>query len=396
VSADREAAVVTTGHSACYPTIRSLHRRGVHTIVATDADAPETRSRFCDERASLPPHDGDLLAYRDALLGLAARPDVRTILPTREVDTFLLSHHREAFERHVSVPVPTPDQLRRAHDRVRLAAAANAAGVPVPETDLVTEVADWEAERIVKSRYNLLTAAYVDGMSPSESATVKEVTHVPRGEQPDLAALRAGAGHDQIAQPYVHSSAEYMVGAIYDHGTPLATFQHRQIRGNSYVGGGGVFRRSVYIPRLETVARRLLNELDWHGLACIEYMRDSETGAFVLTEINPRLWQSLPATVRAGADFPWYYWLLATGRADEIDPGYEIGSASHLLKGELGYLASIRRDDSPHVERPPLARETLAVARSCLTDPQFDYLRLDDPGPFVATAKKALPASLGG
>jgi hypothetical protein len=181
-----------------------------------------------------------------------------------------------------------------------------------------------------------------------------------------------------------------MVAALYDHGEPLVTFQHRQIRGNSYVGGGGVFRRSVYVPRLETVARKLLDHLDWHGLACIEYMRDAETGEFVLTEINPRMWQSLPATVRAGADFPYDYWLLASGRPEAIDPSYEVGSASHLLKGELGYLRSIGRDDSPLVARPSLLREALSVAGTCLTDPQFDHLRLDDPGPFARTVGEAL------
>jgi predicted ATP-grasp superfamily ATP-dependent carboligase len=386
-----DAAVVTTGHTACYPTIRSLSRRGVHTVVATaDTGAPELRSRFCDEHAPLPPHDDDLLAYRDALLELAARPDVRTILPTREVDVYVLSRYRDAFAEHVGVPVPERDLLETVHDRLALAEAAAAAGVPVPETRLLTEIGDWRPPRIVKSRYNLLTGAYVDRLDDHEAREVKTVTHLDPGEAPAVAALCEAAGHVPIAQPYVRSEAEYMVAALYDHGEPLATFQHRQIRGNSYVGGGGVFRRSVYLPRLETVSRRLLDHLDWHGLACIEYMRDAETGEFVLTEINPRLWQSLPATVRAGADFPHYYWLQATGRTDDIAAEYERGAACHLLKGELGYLRSIGRDDSPHVPRPSLLREALAVAGSCASDPQFDYLRLDDPGPFARIIRDAV------
>lgn len=385
-AAERGAVLVTDGHSGCYPTIRSLGRRGIRTIVAsTEERAPECSSRFCDESVVVPPHDGDLLAYRDALLEIAARPAVRTVVPTREVDVYLLSHYQEQFAAHVTAPVPAPAQLETVHDRLALAAAAEAAGVPVPETDALTDVDDWSHERIVKSRYNLLTERYVDGLDTQETTEVKEVTHLGAGERPDVDGLRESFRHVPIAQEYVRSDAEFMIGALYDHGEPLATFQHRQIRGNSYIGGGGVFRRSVYIPRLETVARKLLDRLDWHGLACIEYMRDAETGQFVLTEINPRMWQSLPATVRAGADFPWYYWLLATGRDDEIDPTYEIGSASHLLKGELGYLRSIRRDDSPNVPRPSLATEAIAVATSCLTDPQFDTLRVDDPAPFVRT-----------
>jgi len=50
--------------------------------------------------------------------------------------------------------------------------------------------------------------------------------------------------------------------------------------------------------------RDLLDWLDWHGLACIEYIGDADTGEFVLVEINPRMWQSLAGAVAAGADFP--------------------------------------------------------------------------------------------
>jgi predicted ATP-grasp superfamily ATP-dependent carboligase len=120
--------------------------------------------------------------------------------------------------------------------------------------------------------------------------------------------------HDPIVQAFVPKDGEYIVGALCEHGDVVASFQHRQIRGNAYTGGGGVYRRSMYDPALERVARDLLAELEFHGLACIEYMRHADTGEYVLTEVNPRVWQSLPSTVHAGADFPWYYWLAATGR----------------------------------------------------------------------------------
>jgi hypothetical protein len=137
-------------------------------------------------------------------------------------------------------------------------------------------------------------------------------------------------------------------------------------------------------PDLARVARDLLAELEFTGLACIEYMRHADTGEFVLTEVNPRLWQSLPATVHAGADFPWYYRLAATGRADDIDDDYEMGVGTHLLHGELGHFASVFSEDSPHVERPSPVGTAWRILSSCTAEPHFDYLRVDDPGPFLA------------
>ncbi|MFC7177449.1 hypothetical protein [Halosegnis marinus] len=108
---------------------------------------------------------------------------------------------------------------------------------------------------------------------------MKSVLHLEPDTPPDLDGLCRTYGHEPVAQEFVPTTEEYMVAALYDHGEPLATYQHRQLRGNTYLGGGGVYRRSAYVPQLDSVARRLLDELDYHGLACIEYMRRPETGS---------------------------------------------------------------------------------------------------------------------
>jgi predicted ATP-grasp superfamily ATP-dependent carboligase len=387
-----KAALLPTGREAAtYACVRSLAARDVEPVVASEkSNVPAMASRFVERTASLPDPREDLLAYRDALLALAGRPEVETIFPIRPEDGYVLSRYADAFAEHVSLVVPSLARLETVHDRLALAEAAAAADVPAPRTRSLHEVEDWSGRSVVKSRYNVLADAYLPDQSPEDADVVKEIEHVPPGEEPDLDALVEAFDHVPIVQEFVPNDGEFMVAALYDRGEPVATFQHRQIRGDSYTGGGGVYRRSIHDTELESVARSLLEELEWHGLACIEYMRDERTGEFVLTEINPRFWQSLPATTRAGADFPLYYWLMATGNDDAIDPSYETGLGSHLLHGELGHLASVRTDDSPHVDRPSLAGTALDVAASCLTDPHFDYLRLDDPAPFLAGVRTAL------
>ncbi|SHG75126.1 carboxylate--amine ligase [Halobaculum gomorrense] len=390
---ERDRALIPTGHDASsYTCVRSLARQGVGTVVASEkATAPAAASRYCDEAVSLPPPREGLLAYRDALLALAEREDVRTVIPVRPEDSYLLSRYEDAFAEHVSLVVPSMSQLERVYDRLQLAAAAEAAGVPVPETRLLSEVDDWTPELLVKSRYNVLADSYLSQWGPDDIDVVKHIHHVGRGETPDAEEIRTAMRHDPIIQEFVRTDGEFMFTGLYDRGEPLATFQHRQIRGNSYTDGGGVYRRSIRDPELERVGRALLSELDWYGLACIEYMRDAETGEYVLTEINPRMWQSLPSTVHAGADYPWYYWLAATGRADEIDDDYQIGVGTHMLHGEVGYLTSVFTEESPHVARPSIPRTLWEIGSSIAREPRFDYLRLDDPGPFLAGMRNALP-----
>lgn len=372
------------GLPAGYACVRSLGKRGIPTIVSSKkGGVPEGVSRYCDETVTVPAPQEDLLAYKDALLGIATRPDVGTIVPILEEDIYILSKYWDEFEHYVSLVTPSLDTLRSVHDRLRLTRIATKAGVPAPETWLLDNVPDWDRDLLIKSRYNILTDGYVESFSPSESDTVKTQTHLQSGERPDFDDVREEMNHTPIVQEFVPRAKEYMFTALYDHGEPLATFQHQQIRGNSYVGAGGVYRESVYLPELEGVARRLLDQLDWHGLACIEYMEDATTGEFKVAEINPRMWQSSLATARMGADFPYWYWLQARGRKERIEPGYDLGVGCHYLKGELSYLVSLFRDESSLVERPKLPRTLWDMFSSFCRHPRCDYLRFDDPMPFL-------------
>jgi predicted ATP-grasp superfamily ATP-dependent carboligase len=385
-SVDRREAVVVPAEiepAKSYSCVRSLSRRGLRTVVAAaDERLPAAASRFCDEAVTLPHIDGDYRGYREMLLELARRPDVTTILPVHPQDPYLLARYRERFEEYVDLAVPPLETLRTVHDRLQLAEAAEAAGVPVPETWSLDAVDCWDVDAIVKSRYNLLVSDYVDSFPRHDLDVVKTVRFVRRRE-PDRSAIREEMRHVPIVQEYVPSGGEYAFCALYDHGEPVATFQHRQIRGDSYTHGGGVYRESVHDPELERVGRALLDSLDWHGLACIEYRRDATTGEFNLLEVNPRVWQSVPCAIRAGADFPYWYWLQTQDRVDAITPAYERGVGTHMLHGELGHLRSVLRDDSPFVDRPSFAQRLHEVVVSCYQSPRFDDVRLDDPLPSV-------------
>jgi len=373
--------------------VRSLSRRGVRTIVAAESDADLTSaSKYCDESVVVPSPHEDILAYKEALLSLAGRPDVRAVIPNREEDVYVLAKFREAFATRVSPLWPAFETLRTVHDRVRLAEAAEAAGVAVPETLLLDDVGAADSELFVKPRYPILIADYESTYAPTECDPRNRTRYLRSGERPNREAIVEEMNHVPIAQEFVRGGGEeYAFFALYDRGEPVATFQHRQLRGETYAGGGGSYRESVSIPALEAVGRALLDELDWHGLACIEYMEDAETGEFVLTEINPRMWRSLAFAVAAGAEFPAYYWLLATGEADRFDDDYEVGVGGHYLHGEFTYLHSVLREEYPNVERPPVGRTVWEIAASCLDQPNFDYLRLDDPGPFVRGVRNAIP-----
>lgn len=363
--------------------IRSLGRRNIETIVVSEHESPPGfSSKYCSERLSVPDPYADLSAYEDALLGLAHRPDVRTILPFREPDVYVLSRNRAELQSHVGTPWPPIETLRRVQDRVELFDVARDVGVQMPETTRLDAWPDWEQGCIVKPRYTVHAPEYADEFT--DASTMDEsARYVAAGDRPDFDELVDAMGHVPIVQEYVPTGDEYGFFALYDHGRPVGTFQHRQRRGWKYAGGPSAYRESVDIPELEAAGRALLDELDWHGVAMVEFLKDPQTGAFKLMEINPRFWSSLPFTIQAGVDFPSLYWEQATGRPVEADDDYRVGTAGHYLWGECLHLASIVTEEYPLVERPSLMATARDIAISIGRHPRFDYLDVDDTRPFV-------------
>lgn len=375
--------------------LRTFGRRGIPTIaVSENGHAPGLRSKYADETVRVPDPADRLDAYADALLALAERPEVGTIVPLREADVYVLARDREAFSRHVTPVTPPLETLSRVQDRVELFETARAAGVGMPETAPLDEWDDWERRVIVKPRFTIHAEEYDEGFEHSHSHE-NSTAYVAAGDRPDPDAYVEEMGHVPLVQEYVPDSDEYAFFALYDRGEPVATFQHRQRRAYKYSGGSSAFRESVDIPDLASAGRRLLDELGWHGLAMVEFLRDPVTGEFELMEVNPRFWTSLPFTIQAGVDFPYYYWLLANGRGAEVDSDYDVGIGGHLLRGELLYLYSLFFEDYPLVERPPRARSIAAVAYSMLRHPRFDVLSVDDPAPFVRDLANAVGVGVG-
>ncbi|WP_254272154.1 ATP-grasp domain-containing protein [Haloarcula marina] len=380
------AVVLDSGSPSSISTVRSLGRHGVDVVVASElARPPCASSRYCTEFVPLPPL-ADRTDYTAALLDLARRPSVLTFVLAREQDAFLFGKHRDQFADHLRTVWPDSDRIRTTQDRVALFEAADRAGVPYPRSALLTAVDDWTTEYVVKSRYALLTAEYDAAIDGTHLRKPPSTVYLEPGTEPDREALVQRMGHVPLVQSYVRGG-EYSFRALYDEGDPVLTSQIRQHRAYHYMGGASVYRESMYDPQLEELGRALLDELDWHGLAEVEFLRTDD--GYLLMEANPRLWASVSTDVVAGADYPTALLRLASG--DPIEPStYETGVGTHILRGELSYLYSIVSKSCPLVEPPGLGRAVADAVWSLWRHPNCDYLSLSDPSPFFRDLANAI------
>ena len=387
--------VLSSGAASSTAFLRSLGRRGVHTIAASErANTPAFWSRYCDESVRVPSPAEDLLGYKDALLSLAARSDVRTIVPVREVDVYVLSKYRSAFAGHVTPLWPSLETLRMVHDRIALADAAEAASVSDPNTRSLDRVDSWDRPSVIKARYAVLADAYVPSLPAGESREMGKPYFPAVGVTPDRATITAELGHVPIVQDHV-TGTEYSFRALYDRGTAIVTAQKRGVRGFKYARGPSVYHRSVADPRIEEAGRALLDAIEWHGPAEVSFVREAGTGDLYLLEVNPRFWATLPCDINAGVDFPHHYWGLATGDPVRADEGYAAGTGTHLLRGEFSYLYSVLTGEHAYVERPRVRDALGDVLGSIVAEPSFDLFSMTDPGPFIGDVLSFLPHGPG-
>lgn len=382
---ERSVVVPAIGAPSSVAVLRSLGGDGVHTIAVSERETPAAFwSRYCDERLAVPDPAVDLTGYRDALLTLARRDDVHAIAPVREADVYVLARHREAFAEHLEPLWPSFEQLEMVHDRELLLEAAGRADVPVPATAPLDEVDDWDARRIVKARYAIVTPEYVGSAPANRCVHPPKTMYLEPGVEPDVQGIVDEMGHVPVAQAYLDGT-EFCLRALCRDGEPVVTSQKRLVRGYKYPRGPSICHEAVDIPRLEELGLALLEELEWDGVASVGFIRD-DAGTFRLLEINPRFWSNLSMDVHAGVDYPTYYWRLARGEAVDAPSAYRPGVATHLLRGELAHLHSVLFEDYPFVERPSAAGTAGDILISLYEHPTFDLFSADDPGPFARDA----------
>ena len=82
-----------------------------------------------------------------------------------------------------------------------------------------------------------------------------------------------------MIQEYIQGSG-YGFFAIYENGNLKEFFMHKRIRENPITGGSSVCAKSIYEPKLFRYGKDLLDKLNWHGVAMVEFKKDSKSGKY--------------------------------------------------------------------------------------------------------------------
>lgn len=91
--------------------------------------------------------------------------------------------------------------------------------------------------------------------------------------------------------------------AVYNKGVMVDFFMHQRLRENPLSGGPSTKAKTIYKQDLYESGKLLLDKLNWHGVAMVEFKRDKDNNLFLM-EINPKFWGSLDLALKAEVNFP--------------------------------------------------------------------------------------------
>lgn len=327
--------------------------------------------------------------YARLIAQACERLRIEVLLPVTDASAEALLVHAAALPDEVILPFPDLATFRRGTDKEGMRVLAERCGFRVPRTLLL------HSRDALEGLSTAITLPVV--IKPHRSVVTGfdgSAQHLEVQIAGDLATLHSyvatlpPAAFPLLLQERIRGDGEGCF-ALRWNGELLACFAHRRLREKPPAGGISVYRESIALPdALREASARLLEALDWQGVAMIECKRDLRTGRHAFIELNGRLWGSLQLAIDAGVDFPAL--LVARAIGDDITPWraptFKIGIRSQWFWGDIDHLyARWRRSPSElqlGTEAPSRWRTLLDIARtSLLPGTRSEIGRWGDPLP---------------
>ena len=318
--------------------VRSLGKCGLRILVGSEFKTSLAGvSKYCSKQVTYAsPYHNHQRFIKD-LQNIIEREKVEFLLPMTDISTYSTLVNEEEFNIHVKILSCSYEQYVQASDKINLVLLSQKLNIPVPITIIVETPSD------VVLRKNQLQYPLV--LKPRASI-------VSVGNTVYKTGVRIVDTYDEIVKSIENNIAfkhPFMIQekidgeglgvfVLCDHGKPLVVFAHRRIREKPPWGGVSVLCESTAPdPEAEYYALSLLEKLNWHGIAMVEFKRDNKTGVPFLMEINARFWGTLQLAIDAGVDFSKLLYRQSIGTLKEEKITYTYSRLRWLL-GDLDNL----------------------------------------------------------
>jgi len=356
---DRSALVAT----------QSLGKKGIKVVTA-DSVYPSTSffSRYSTSYFVYPSEKLTPELFINSIRDYVHKNNINVLMPMDE-ETLLISKYKGVFDANVHVPVSNFEIITKANNKRYLMSFADEIGIKIPQTWIIEDIS--ELRQVSKKVEFPAVIKLVEGVGSKGLRYVYSEGELITKYEKVIQKFGINPSKYPLIQEYIPGGG-YGVSMLFNQGDPRAIFTHKRIREYPITGGPSTSRISVRHPKMEKYATKLLEELEWHGVAMVEFKLDNRTKEPVLMEINPRFWGSLYQAICAGVDFPYLLYTMAM--EGDVQPvlTYKTGVRTRWMLGDLRALVDYLRTD----KRMEILKDFLKF-----NGQYYDDVSFDDPIP---------------
>lgn len=272
---------------------RHLHNLGFNVWCLGNKYSANRYSRYL----KYVPHD--YLKYSDDenvtfIRNLVLKESITKFIPVGAGSVAFAVRNFQHLSEFVGLDVPSPKLLRSVFDKIEISRIAAEIGIRIPAT---YSFEDWALrEGVLESNFCLKKKNELGERIPtsyfnSRKEALAFVENLPLVLRKEL-----------MVQETIEGSGEGFF-AFYQNGEILDGYTHRRVRETPITGGSSTCAESTNSPDTFLLGKKLLDSLDWHGPAMVEFKRDFLTGDLFFIELNPKYWGSLELGFEVGMNF---------------------------------------------------------------------------------------------
>lgn len=313
---DRIKVLLTDGnHRKTLAAVRALGKHGYHVIAGEESKKLNIckYSRYCHESFTYPGLYSSGEEFLNYIEKYIDQNRVNVVLPMDDATTEIFSKNLPRFQDIVCIPVPDYDIFQIGWDKAQTIRKAKDSGLDYPKTLIVTDL------EMVDSIHEDLEYPVV--IKPTVSSGSRGISYVSNKEELKRSYL---AVHEMYPYPLIQEFIPFegrvqlqVLMLLNRERRVIASCVQQFLRQFPVEGGPGTFWKTIDYPELEKATAEFLKNINWYGIACVEYIIDSRTGKPLLMELNPRFWGTLNLSIQVGVNFPVMLVKMALGEKNE-------------------------------------------------------------------------------
>lgn len=298
---------------------RSLGRQGIPVCIVDNEYSIGRFSRYVTHHRRVD-NLRDEQATIDSLIRIAGELNLKgwVLFPTRDEHVAAFARHKDELEKWFRSPTPGWETIKWAWNKWNTYRLAEKLGMDIPKTWCPQSLEDIDA----------IDASFPLGVKPAVKEDFFYATKAKAWRANNREELKSlwkeavlhSRANEVLIQEIIpgDGSCQFSSCMFFKDGDAVASMEAQRWRQHPpEFGRAATYVESIDRPDLTELSARFLREINYYGLAEVEYKLDQRDGKYKLLDVNARTWGFHVLGPTAGVDFPAMLFADQTGHKVE-------------------------------------------------------------------------------